>query len=113
VRRFFIACALGAGALTALCGSVRAQPSVDVNVGSLADIERIKGVGTALAESLLLERDKAAFKDWADVIRRVKGVGPGNAARLSAAGLRVNGAAFSARTAPSADADPAEAQPGR
>jgi hypothetical protein len=47
------------------------------------------------------------------VIRRVKGVGPGNAARLSAAGLRVNGAAFSARTAPSADADPADAQPGR
>ena len=39
--------------------------------------------------------------DWADLIRRVKGIGMGNAAKLSAQGLRVNGAAFQTQEAQS------------
>jgi competence protein ComEA len=71
-----------------------AQTTFDVNRASLAEIERLRGVGTTLAASLVEERDKAAFTDWNDLIRRVKGVGAANAARLSAQGLTVNGAPY-------------------
>jgi competence protein ComEA len=36
------------------------------------------------------ERKAGKFKDWADFIKRVKGVGDARAAKLSAAGLTVN-----------------------
>lgn len=75
-----------------------AQATLDVNRASLADIERLRGVGTTLAANLIDERDKAAFKDWNDLIQRVRGIGAANAARLSAQGLTVNGAAYRSAT---------------
>lgn len=84
-----------------------AQAILDANRASLADIERIQGIGTTVAANLIDERDKAPFEDWNDLIRRVKGVGAGNAARLSAQGLTVNGAAYrSAQPGSSAPAAP-------
>jgi competence protein ComEA len=85
--------------LFALCGacSLAAQAqltSVEVNLATLAQIEQVKGVGTQLAANILLARDQGAFKDWGDLAWRVKGIGTRNAARLSAQGLRVNGAPF-------------------
>lgn len=101
-------------AVLVLCtqGNAVAQRSIDANLASLAEVERIKGVGTTVAASILSERDKGAFKDWSDLIRRVKGVGASNAARLSAEGLTVNGAAFSIQGAPPAAAKAVEAKPG-
>lgn len=81
--------------LLALCAGA-AFADVDLNKASQAELEAVKGIGTALSTRLLDERKKAAFKDWDDVIARVKGVGPANAAKFSAAGLRVNGAGFKA-----------------
>ena len=68
--------------------------AVDVNKASQAELEAVKGIGPALSQRLLDERKKSAFKDWSDVIERVKGVGPGNAARFSSGGLTVGGTAY-------------------
>jgi competence protein ComEA len=42
-----------------------------------------------LSARVLAERQKAPFKNWEDLIQRVRGVGKGSAAKLSAAGLTV------------------------
>jgi len=75
-------------------GTALAQSTIDANHASLADIERIRGLGTSIAANLIDARNKAAFKDWNDLIRRVCGIGVANAAHLSAQGLTVNGAAY-------------------
>ena len=77
---------------------------VDVNKASQAELEAVKGIGPTIATKILDERKKAPFKDWNDMIERVKGVGEGNAAKFSAEGLTVNGAAFKAGTPAAATA---------
>lgn len=77
--------------------------AVDVNKANQADLESIKGIGPVISAKILDERKKAPFKDWNDMVTRVKGVGEGNAAKFSADGLTVNGAAFAgAPAAPAA-----------
>lgn len=90
--------------------------ALDVNKASQAELESIKGVGPAIAGKMLEERKKGAFKDWPDLVARVQGVGEANAARFSAAGLTVNGAAFkgaAASAASAADAKPDTQAPGK
>lgn len=81
-----------AAALTAL--AFAAQANVDINKATQAELEAVKGIGTAMSTRIIEERKKGTFKDWADVITRVKGVGDGNAARFSEAGLTVAGTPF-------------------
>ncbi len=83
-----------AAAALVLCMAA-AQAAVDVNRADLPTLEAVKGIGPALAENILHERAKAPFTDWADLLRRVKGLGKASAARLSTAGLTVNGASYS------------------
>lgn len=84
-----------------------AQAAVDINKASQAELESVKGIGPAMSERILDERKKGEFKDWSDVIVRVKGVGDGNAARFSAAGLTVGGNGYAANDkAPTASAKP-------
>ena len=92
--------------LRAALGSAVAQPEIDANRATLAQIERIKGVGTQLAENILQARAQGEFKDWADLIRRVKGIGASNAALLSAQGLTVNGVGFQVQTVHPPGTDP-------
>lgn len=68
-----------------------ANAAVDVNRAAEADLDGIKGLGPATTRLILAEREKASFKNWADLLARVKGLGPASATRLSAEGLRVNG----------------------
>lgn len=70
--------------------------AVEVNQATAADLDGIKGIGPGLSGRILQERDAAPFKDWADFVGRVSGVGEKTAARLSSEGLRVNGKKFSA-----------------
>ncbi|MDH4448145.1 MAG: helix-hairpin-helix domain-containing protein [Acidovorax sp.] len=70
--------------------------AVDVNQATAADLDGIKGIGPGLSGRIIQERDTAPFKDWADFVGRVSGVGEKTAARLSSEGLRVNGKKFSA-----------------
>lgn len=76
--------------------SAAAFAAVDLNKADQATLETVKGIGPALSTKLLDERKKGSFKDWSDVIERVGGVGAGNAARLSAAGLTVGDKAYTA-----------------
>jgi competence protein ComEA len=68
--------------------------AVDVNKADQATLESVKGIGPALSGKILDERKKSSFKDWNDLMQRVRGVGSGNAARFSADGLTVNGSSF-------------------
>ena len=80
-------------AMLALFAAV-AFAAVDVNKATPAELEAVKGIGPVISGKILDERKKAPFKDWEDMVVRVKGVGEGNAAKFSAEGLTVNGAAF-------------------
>ena len=64
---------------------------VDVNKADAAALDGVKGVGPSMSKAILDERSKGEFKDWADFQKRVKGVGDKKAAKLSEAGLQVNG----------------------
>ena len=97
--------------LAAILSTTFALAAVDINKATEAELDGIKGLGPATTEKILRERQKAPFQDWADLIRRVGGVGKGSAARLSAAGLTVNNSPFqredrasTMRTAPTQDA---------
>ena len=68
--------------------------AVDVNKATAAELDGIKGIGPAISAKIMDERKKGNFKDWTDFIERVKGIGEGNAAKFSAEGLTVGGAAF-------------------
>ncbi len=80
--------------------------AVDVNQAGTAELDGVKGIGPAMSSRILDERKKGSFKDWNDLIARVKGVGQGSAARFSAEGLTVGGASFKIGV-PATDAKPA------
>ncbi|MEO7008338.1 MAG: helix-hairpin-helix domain-containing protein, partial [Caldimonas sp.] len=69
--------------------------AVDANKATQAELESIKGIGPAISTKIIDERKKGSFKDWNDMVTRVKGVGEHNAAKFSTDGLTVNGAGFS------------------
>jgi competence protein ComEA len=81
-----------AGALALM--TTLSMAAVDVNKGSVADLDSIKGIGPGTSAKVLKAREQAAFKDWADLIQRVGGIGPKKAAQLSDNGLTVNGQTY-------------------
>ena len=95
-------------AVSAMLFATAAFAAVDVNKGSAADLDGLKGVGPAMSKRSLNERQKGEFKDWGDFMERVKGVKEKTAAKLSAEGLTVNGKTFTA-TAAAAKAPAAKA----
>ena len=81
---------LAIATLIATTGFAFAQ--VDINKADQAALDGIKGIGPAKSKQILDERTKGGqFKDWDDFEKRVKGIGAKNAAKLSQAGLQVNG----------------------
>ena len=86
--RFLMALVLAAFAFAA-------QASVDANKATQAELQTIKGIGPSLSSKILAARKSGEFKSWADLVERVSGVGPGNAARFSQAGLTVGSASYS------------------
>lgn len=81
-------------AALAFAAAAAMAASIDVNKAAQADLESIKGIGPSMSERVLAERGKSPFADWTDLQTRVKGIGPGNAAKFSAAGLTVNGSTY-------------------
>lgn len=79
--------------LLGLLGTI-ALAAVDINTANQAELEAIAGIGPAMSTKMLDARKQAVFQGWADLIARVKGMGVGNAARFSKAGLTVNGTGF-------------------
>ena len=88
-----------------------AQAAVEANKASQAELETVKGIGPGLSAKIFDGRKAGAYKDWSDFVERVGGVGPGNAARFSQAGLTVNNLAYSGAVAalPETAAAPAKA----
>ena len=86
--------------------------AVDVNNASQAELEGIKGIGPAISAKILDARKAGAFKDWQDLIDRVKGVGEGNAAKFSEAGLTVGGASYKGATPMAKKDDTGSGSPG-
>lgn len=75
--------------------AVRAEAKLlELNKATQAQLESLQGVGPELAERLLKAREVKAFESWADLRRRVSGIGPKLAKTLSGQGLRVQGQAF-------------------
>lgn len=68
--------------------------AADVNKAGAPELDAIKGIGPAMSQRILDERKNGPFKDWADLIARVKGIGEAKAAKLSDEGLTVNGQPF-------------------
>jgi competence protein ComEA len=97
-----------------------AQAAVEVNQASQAELETVKGIGPGLSGKILEARKSGAFKDWTDLVDRVGGMGPGNAAKFSQAGLTVSGAPYAvAAAAPAAagkasgEKKPAKSEPAK
>jgi competence protein ComEA len=81
-RALLCACAL-AGALPCLAG-------VEVNTATEAELDSVRGLGPSSTARILEARQQGPFKDWADLMHRVKGIRAFSAARLSDNGLTVN-----------------------
>lgn len=90
--------------ITALSLST-AFAAVDANKASEAELDGVKGIGPVTSRLILAERKKGDFKSWADFIERVKGVGDKSAAKFSAEGLTISGAAYTGPSAAQAKAD--------
>jgi competence protein ComEA len=88
---------------------------VDVNKADAAALDSVKGVGPKMSKVIIDERTKGGeFKDWADFEKRVKGIGPKNAKKLSMAGLQVGGKSLEGaemKTGDTKAAKPAKAMP--
>lgn len=103
-------------ATLAMCFAAVSFAAVDANKGSAADLDGLKGVGPSLSKRILDARKEGEFKDWPDLMQRVKGVKEKSAAKLSAEGLTVNGQSFNGTAAPakaSKAAKVAEAKPAK
>jgi competence protein ComEA len=68
-----------------------AVAALEINTASRAELERLNGVGVAMAERVMNERAKAPFRDWVDLQRRVKGMAGTRIERLQGQGVTVNG----------------------
>ena len=90
--------------LVMLFAAQLSNAAVEVNTADKAGLSTIKDIGPKTADAILAERTKGGkFKDWDDLVKRVKGVGPKNSIAMSSAGLTVEGAAK-----PDAPAKPAD-----
>jgi competence protein ComEA len=84
--------------LAMLCASI-SFAATDANKGTAAELDAVKGIGPSISSKIIEERKKGDFKDWNDLISRVKGIGDKNAAKFSGQGLTVNGEAYKADAA--------------
>ena len=83
-------------AVLAMLYAAASFAAVDVNKATAADLDGVKGIGPVMSKRILDERKKGKFRNWDDLVTRVKGLGENSAAKLSGEGLTVNGDAFKA-----------------
>jgi competence protein ComEA len=81
-------------ALLAMLYAAASFAAVDVNKATAAELDGVKGIGPTMSKRIIDERKKGDFKNWEDLISRVKGIGEGNAAKFSTEGLTVKGEEF-------------------
>ena len=84
MRRLFTAFCL-------TCASLAQAQTLDLAQARELDLDGLRGLGPATTQRILSERERAPFRDWADLMQRVPGIGPRKAEQLSAQGLRIHG----------------------
>ena len=72
-------------------GSVLSAHALEINQASEAELDSVRGMGPAMSRAILAERQRQPFADWADLMRRVKGIKDARARQLSSEGMTVNG----------------------
>ena len=78
-----------------------AWADAEANTADVAQLDALKGVGLKRAALIVDERRAhGPYRDWIDLIDRVKGIGTQSALRLSSQGLRVHGRAYDGAPAP-------------
>ena len=100
-------------AILAMLYAAAAFAAVDVNKATAAELDGIKGIGPTMSKRILDERKKGEFKNWDDLITRVKGVGESNAAKYSAEGLTVKGEEFRKAAATKSEAKKEDPKPAK
>lgn len=83
--------------------------AADANKASEAELTAIKGIGPVTATRIVEARKQGNFKNWNDLIDRVKGIAPTSANKFSEAGLTINGQPFK-EVPPPASPKPATSQ---
>ena len=82
--------ALAAAGLGASLGATFVAHAIDVNVASVAELERLRGIGPRTAQMIIQERERAgAFESLTDLSERVRGIGAQRVKVLHSGGLRV------------------------
>jgi competence protein ComEA len=69
--------------------------ALDINQATEAELDNLRGLGPAFTRRVLAARSQQPFKDWPDLMRRVSGMGPRVARKLSEQGLTVQGQVLS------------------
>jgi competence protein ComEA len=82
--------AAAAAGLGVSLGGTFAAYALDVNVASVAELERLRGIGPRTAQMIIQERERAgAFESLTDLSDRVRGIGVQRVKVLQSVGLRV------------------------
>ncbi len=67
-----------------------AYAAVNINTADAAALQSVKGIGPAKARAILDEREKnGAYKDAADLVARVSGIGAKSVQKLQQEGLSI------------------------
>ena len=75
--------------------------AVEANTANRAQLEQLRHIGPPLADAILVARNRdGAFKDWPDLMARVRGIRDAKAGKLSEAGLTVGGEPYAAPPKP-------------
>ena len=90
---------LAQGSMLVLLCAAGLCSATDLNTATEAELDSIRGIGPATSRRILAERDKSSFRDWADLMARVKGIQQATAQRYAAQGVTVNGLSFSQASA--------------
>ena len=90
-RKAFLTLVFSAALVRAEAGNT--EP-LEANAATEAQLDSVLGIGPGLSRRILAERAQKPFDDWSDLIRRVTGIGPKSARKLSRQGLRVKGLAY-------------------
>lgn len=99
--------------LAALATAPLHAAATELNLANQAELEQLQRVGPQLAQRILDDRARLGrYADWPDFQRRLKGVGPATAHRLSEAGLRINGQALPAPATASTASNGSNGAPG-
>jgi competence protein ComEA len=68
--------------------------ALDLNTATEAELDGLSGFGPSFTARVMQARAERPFHDWADFVRRVKGVRERTALRLSRQGARIQQAPY-------------------